>query len=106
MSKAVWTPLAEAELDEVLYYISIRARLPATGEKNYFEIRRMADEYARQGAPRHTHPDAPDGWHYLRYKRWLTFYRPHADAVRLRTGKNLKNVLAKSARAGIMVKMN
>ncbi|MEX2317927.1 MAG: type II toxin-antitoxin system RelE/ParE family toxin [Pirellulales bacterium] len=83
MSKAVWTPVAEAELDEVLYYIAIRAKRPATGESNYFEIRRLADEYARQGAPRHTHPDAPEGWHYFRHKRWLIFYRPHPEGIEI-----------------------
>jgi hypothetical protein len=77
MAIAIWTPQAQAELDDVLYYISIRAGRPQTGERNYFEVRRMADDFANPNAPRFTHPDAPEGWFYFLYKRWLVFYRDH-----------------------------
>jgi hypothetical protein len=73
--RAVWTPLAESELDEVLFQIAVRSRRPETGIKNYFEIRSLVDEYAREDAPRHRHPVSPDDWFYCRHKRWLIFYR-------------------------------
>jgi hypothetical protein len=65
MSKAIWTPIAQAELDDVLYYISVKAQRPATGARNYYEIRKLANEYAAKGAPRFIHPDAPQGWFYF-----------------------------------------
>lgn len=81
MARAVWTPLAAAELDEILYYISVEAGRPSVGEHNYFAIRRLADEYAREVAPRHTHGEAPHGWFYFRHKRWLVFYQLHAEGI-------------------------
>jgi plasmid stabilization system protein ParE len=41
----------------------------------------MADEYAVSGAPRISHPDAPEGWFYFRHKRWLVFYREHSEGI-------------------------
>jgi plasmid stabilization system protein ParE len=73
--RAIWTPIAESELDEILYYISIRAGRPEIGEENYFAIRDLAADYARSGAPRFRHPVSPPDWFYFRHKRWLIFYR-------------------------------
>jgi plasmid stabilization system protein ParE len=81
MRRAVWTPKAERELDDILFHISVRDRRPATGEKVYFEIRRQCDEYAGLDAPRHVHPLAPPGWFYFRHKRWLIFYQHHSAGI-------------------------
>lgn len=81
MARAIWTRLAQSELDDILFYISVQSGRPETGERNYYEIRRAADGYADEKAPRHTHPDAPDGWFYFRHKRWLIFYQPHPDGI-------------------------
>jgi len=74
MARAVWTPHAERELDEILFYILVRDRRPETGERLYFEIRQLADEYAESAAPRASHPLAPSSWYYFLHKRWLVFY--------------------------------
>jgi plasmid stabilization system protein ParE len=81
VASALWTPRAQRELDEILYYVSVLDGRPLTGERLYLEIRQQADEYARPGAARYTHPNAPSGWHYFRHKRWLIFYRPHAEGI-------------------------
>jgi plasmid stabilization system protein ParE len=81
MSRAVWTPHAERELGDILFYISVRDRRPSTGEQIYYEIRQLADEYAQADAPRHVHPLAPPGWFYFRHKRWLVFYQSHAEGI-------------------------
>jgi hypothetical protein len=39
MSAVVWSPIAERELDDLLYYIARVDRRPATGERIYFEIK-------------------------------------------------------------------
>ena len=64
-----------------MYYIAHRAGRPATGEQNYYAIRRLADEYALEDAPRHRHPASPADWFYFRHKRWLIFYRTHPEGI-------------------------
>lgn len=39
MPRAFWTPVAESDLDDILFYISFVDRKPATGERIFFEIR-------------------------------------------------------------------
>lgn len=81
MPRALWTPHAERELDDILYHISVRDRRPLTGEHIYYEIRQLADQYAEPDAPRHAHPRAPADWFYFLHKRWLVFYKIHAEGI-------------------------
>ena len=81
MPRAVWTPVAGADLDDILFYISFVDRNPDTGERIYYEICDVVNGHAEKSLPGHRHPDAPDGWLYLRYKRWLIFYQPHAEGI-------------------------
>lgn len=81
MPRALWTPQAERELDEVLYQIAVRDGRPATGERIYLEIRNLVDSYAPPDAIRRVHPDAPTGWFYVLYKRWLIFYQIHPKGI-------------------------
>ena len=81
MPCALWTPNAERELDDILYYISVRDHRPLTGEQIYYELRQLADQYAQPDSPRHIHPLAPAGWFYFLHKRWLVFYKLHADGI-------------------------
>ena len=81
MSQAVWTPVAESDLDDILFYIAFIDRNPATGERIYYEIRDRAIEQAEKALPGHQHPNAPEGWRYLQHKRWLIFYQPHPEGI-------------------------
>jgi len=81
MPHALWTPHAAGELDDILFHIAVRDRRPATGEQIYFEIRRLADEFASPNAVRHVLPGSPAGWYYFRHKRWLAFYQLHAEGI-------------------------
>lgn len=56
MATAVWTPAAEADLDDILYYIAMVDRRRATGERIYFEIRDQAFDQAAKPHSGHTHP--------------------------------------------------
>lgn len=38
MAPAIWTPIAESCLDDILFYIAFVDRRPATGERLYYEI--------------------------------------------------------------------
>jgi len=46
MPGVVWTPVAESDLDGILFYISVVDRRPATGERIYYEIRDCVLEHA------------------------------------------------------------
>lgn len=80
MASVVWTPVAEGDLDDILYYISIVDRNPATGERIYYELRDTIQHHATSGLPGQAHPSAPAGWLYTRYKRWMIFYQ-HREGV-------------------------
>ena len=79
MAGVVWTPVAESDLDDILFYISFVDRRPLTGERIYYEIRDRIAEHVAKQLPSQRHPRAPEGWLYLRHKRWLVFYQPHGD---------------------------
>jgi len=77
----VWTPIAESDLDDILYYVSVVDRRPETGERIYYEIRDRLNEQGTKKLPGHSHSHAPDGWFYVRHKRWLIFYQHHPDGI-------------------------
>ena len=77
----IWTPVAEADLDEILYYVSIVDGRPETGERIYYEIRDHLNEHDAKKLPGQRHAHAPEGWLYLRHQRWLIFYHPHVDGI-------------------------
>jgi toxin ParE1/3/4 len=76
MPQVLWTPVAESDLDDILFYIAIIDRMPATGERIYCEIRDKVAQQAKRPLMGHRHREAPEGWLYLNHKRWLVFYRP------------------------------
>jgi toxin ParE1/3/4 len=81
MARAIWTPVAEPDLDDILFYIAFIDRRFATGERPYYEIRDLIAQLAEQQTSGHTHPDTPAGWRYVKHKRWLIFFQPHPDGV-------------------------
>lgn len=81
MGLAVWTPIAEEDLDDILYYIAVVDRNPETAERVFYEIRDCVQAIANGGFAGHTHPESPDGWRYVKHKRWLIFFQPHPDGI-------------------------
>ena len=51
MARAIWTPVAESDLDDILFYIAFIDRRPATGERLYYEIRDWVAQCAEQALP-------------------------------------------------------
>jgi plasmid stabilization system protein ParE len=74
MAAAIWTPFAEAELDDILFYIAVKNRRPLTAERLYFEIHDLVERHAQKELPGHIHPDLPPSWRYIRHKRWLVAF--------------------------------
>jgi toxin ParE1/3/4 len=81
MGRAVWTPLAQLEVEEILVYIRIVDGRPETVRRIGEELRDCVDRHAASGLSGQKHPDAPDDWYYLRYKRWLLFYQSHPEGI-------------------------
>lgn len=81
MAQVLWTPAAEFDLDEILFYMAFVDRRPATGERLYYEIRDRVVEHADNGLPGHVPLSASEVWLYLKHKRWLVFYQPHPEGM-------------------------
>jgi plasmid stabilization system protein ParE len=77
MPHAVWTPLAEAELEDIVYHIAIEGGRPLTAERIAQEIRDRANWFAASAEVGHRNPDFPPGWLYFLHKRWLVLYQGH-----------------------------
>jgi plasmid stabilization system protein ParE len=81
MAGAVWSPLAVFELEDILFYIRVVDGRPETARRIGEELRDFIDKHAIENRPGQKHPLAPNDWYYLKFKRWLVFYRPHPDGI-------------------------
>jgi plasmid stabilization system protein ParE len=74
MPKAVWTPEAEKDLAEIVYFIAVQDRRPLTARKNANEIKQKAEQYASTPEIGQRNDDLPEGSLYFRHKRWAIIY--------------------------------
>jgi plasmid stabilization system protein ParE len=81
MANAVWTPLAESELEEILYYIRIVDGRPEISRRIGEELRDCVERIVTEATATHQHPHAPETWYYIRFKRWLIFYQKLSDGI-------------------------
>jgi len=77
-SPAVWTPQAQIDLEEILYYIRVEAGCPLTARRIGEELVGAADQVAASGFSGSHHPATPSDWQYMRHKRWLLFFKQTA----------------------------
>lgn len=81
MPQVIWTLVATQELEDILFYVSYIDRRPLTGERLFHELRNHVDRHAANGVEGQRHPQAPVGWLYAKFKRWLIFYRPTTSGI-------------------------
>ena len=81
MSHAVWTPFAESELEDIVYYIAVEDGRPAIAERIAHEIRDRADYVAGLSSVWQKHPGLPFEWYYSTHKRWLIVFQKHASGI-------------------------
>ncbi len=81
MPDILWTPVAESDLDEILYYIACEDNRPELAIQVYHHIRDMIKYRVEHDVPGHRHPVAPDGWLYFQFKRWFIFYQPSLNGI-------------------------
>jgi plasmid stabilization system protein ParE len=81
MLQAIWTPQAELDLEEILFYIRVAGGRSETARRIGEELRDLAEEQAAHSRSGHKHPAAPERWRYMKYKRWLVFFEPHREGI-------------------------
>ena len=81
MPIAVWAPKAESDLEAILYYLRVAAGRPLTAQRIGEEIVAAVEEQAALPTPGSRHLAAPPEWRYLRHKRWIIFFQPHAQGI-------------------------
>ncbi len=74
MARVVWTSIAESELQEILRFIRVDGQRPETAERLGHEFQDAVDDHARRELPGCRHQAMPEGWRYLKFKRWLVGY--------------------------------
>jgi toxin ParE1/3/4 len=83
MPHAVWTPLAQLELEHILFYIRVADNRPETSRRLGEEIRDRANQQAAHPGSGHQHAAAPAEWRYFQFKRWLVFYQVHPNGIEI-----------------------
>jgi plasmid stabilization system protein ParE len=83
MSVAVWTPIAALELEDILFYIRVVDGRPEIARRIGNELRDYVDHHANDSLPGLKHSVAPANWMYIKFKRWLIFYRPHLEGIEI-----------------------
>ncbi|MEM9409988.1 MAG: type II toxin-antitoxin system RelE/ParE family toxin [Planctomycetota bacterium] len=89
MSNVRWTPIAQSDLDDLLYYIAVEDGRPETAIKILDELLETLDKRFSNQVPGQTHDAAPADWSYFRFKRWLIFYQEsqaHIEIMRVVDG--------------------
>ncbi len=81
MATVNWTPIALAELEDILFHIAVRDRRPETAENIYFEIRSFVDNHAQNSIPGHNHDALPKEWLYWMHKRWMIVYEAIEESI-------------------------
>ena len=81
MPEALWTPFAEAELEDILYYLAVEDKQPVRAERIAVEIRERATRVASTQAIWQRHPDLPPSWYYSLHKRWIIVFRERVKGI-------------------------
>lgn len=83
MARILWTPVAELDLEEILYYIAVVDQNVEGADRVYDGINLCIASAADGKATLHKHPQAPADWRYVKHKRWLIFLKPVTGAVEI-----------------------
>ena len=80
MANVIWTPLAEADLEEILFFIAEQGR-PSTAEKINREIRDKLAIYAESPSIGHIRSGFPEGVRFCIHKRWVIMYQANKVGI-------------------------
>lgn len=83
MARVLWTPVAQSELEDILFYIRVADGRPMTARRIGEQLVAEIDRYAATPNIGSQYPVAPEGWLYLKFKRWLIFYQCISDGIEI-----------------------
>jgi plasmid stabilization system protein ParE len=83
MGDAVWTQIAADEFEDILYYIRVTDARPLTAQRLGEELLEIVNRHAQGLIVGHRHQAAPQDWLYLKFKRWVLFYRSHPQGIEI-----------------------
>ena len=76
-----WTPEAEADLEEIAYYIAVKERRPAVAEQIVRAIHQACEAYAANPLIGEAERRISEECRRFTYKRWVILYRPIARGI-------------------------
>lgn len=83
MARVLWTPVAQSELEDILFYIRVADGRPITARRIGEQLLAEIARYAASPGIGARLPMAPEGWLYLKFKRWLIFYQRMSDGIEI-----------------------
>jgi toxin ParE1/3/4 len=81
MGQAIWSELAELDLEEIVYYIAVEDKRPQVAEQIAGEIRDACDRYAEHPLVGEREPRLGGSCRRFTHKRWVILYRPEETGI-------------------------
>lgn len=78
-----WTPEAEADLEEIAYYIAVKEHRPLVAEQIVLGIHEACFKYAASPSVGQLEPRLGIDCRRFTFKRWVIIYRPWKDGIAL-----------------------
>jgi plasmid stabilization system protein ParE len=80
MSRAVWTPQAEQDLEDIAYYIAVESGRPRTAESNVRQLREKCETYGSNPLLGQALSEVGE-YRFFAFKRWVVVYWPKQDGI-------------------------
>ena len=80
MSRVVWTPQAEQDLEDIAYYISLESQRPRTAEQNVRLLREKCTTYGANPFLGQALSEV-EGYRFFVFKRWVVLYWPEQEGI-------------------------
>jgi toxin ParE1/3/4 len=81
MSSVLWTPRAEADLDDIAFYIAIRDARPTVAVQLIDEIVAKVQQYANQPLMGTIHSSLSNRFRIFGHTRYVIVYEPVDDGI-------------------------
>ncbi len=81
MTTANWTPEAETDLEDIVYFLGVERDRRDTARKIAQEFRDKCDLHATQPHLGTARPDLGDQCRVFSHKRWVVVFRPYRKGI-------------------------
>jgi toxin ParE1/3/4 len=87
MARVSWTRTAEAELEDIVYFIAVKDRRRETATKIFHEVKDKCQLYAKNPELGLARPDLcrqpEDAYRSFTFKRWVVIYEPREYGIEI-----------------------